>query len=290
MIYVFTIATKGYKKYINDYFLPTFNNFLPNVYKKLFILSDGLDELNNYNDNIFSISVIHFPHIYKIDLWLNKFNIINDILVNYNKNVQKSDIFFYFDSDTYFYDNSNVYEQNILNDVKDNLLHFSIHGLDVIKHELWKNDHNTLNNLLAYEHNQENRGICAYVPLDNQLTLMASIFFGTVQALDNFSIIYNKQVDLIFNDYVKIIPTLGDEDIANYLYYLQLSNKIPEIISIKQYANINIYTNEILDNGVMWNSGDNPEYWYNKDFLLNKDYMICNQKINKNKKFQYLNK
>jgi hypothetical protein len=108
MIGIFYIATGSYKQFFND-FLYSLKYMLPNEYKKLIVISDGLKEYDHTyisNVNIFVEDFIDYPYP---SININKFQIID----HYAKKHNIDDII-YFDSETKIRDG---FDDNFYNDL-----------------------------------------------------------------------------------------------------------------------------------------------------------------------------
>lgn len=275
-IRIFTIATNYYKEYFTEYFLPTINNIFQNHTKEVILFSDGLEE---YNNKIYDNTCIHVKHIYDLysfDIQFNKFNFINQELNNCNNN----DLLIYADSDSMFCYNENA-EKYILDNYRLNKFYISIHPIYLFDSEYTVNCEEVRQNVYS---DTKLKGIFAY-NLTEKPELITSFMVFNKQSFKEFFDAYNEEVYQMNKCVPRIMPTLNDEGIINYIYNVNKSN-----VDSKLFITINNnYENNVFDNSIIyipWMNDDIGIY-HDADIKLDKNnYVICNQKFNYNIKKQ----
>lgn len=269
MIYVFTIATNSYVKYIEEFFIPSFANLMKGEEKTLIIFSNLLSNYDGMKGTNFNVKVEHIYDLYFYDLVLNKYNLINQY-INEN-NIKDDDIVFFFDADTIFYDNEKC--KNYIKEViSDNKVHFSI------------NPHYFYFKFFSKENKTKRRS--SYSLLDFIHTkddISAALMFGYVSAFKKFYDKFHSVILKIF-DSVKtkgelVLPMFPEEYYINYI-----NNVTDDIINGKKLyiiPNVHIYNTTGIPTADMRciNIGFDEN---NRDIVINslEDYhLLCNQKF-----------
>lgn len=108
MIYMFTIATGAYNKYLKK-FIETFSNIFPNINKQLIIISD------QNHENINNVYVYHIPNCNYALCTLQKYIYIDDAIKYLNLDINNNDLIMFTDVDVYFLEKSDEYWNNLYN-------------------------------------------------------------------------------------------------------------------------------------------------------------------------------
>ena len=279
MIYVFTLATGNYVKYIKEFFIPSFKNLMKGEEKTLVIFSNLLREYDGIKDDCINIKVEHIYNLYFYDLVLNKYNFINQYIIK--NNIKDDDIIFYFDVDTIFYDNE-ICKNYIKEVISDNKVHFSINP-----HYFYFKFFN--------ENNEEERKT-TYNPLEkitfNKDDISAALLFGYVSPFKKF---YDKFYNIILKVF-KSIKTTGELILPMFpeeFYINYINNTTDDIINGTELyiiPNVHIYNTTGIPTADIHciNIGFADDH---RDILIDKseDYhLLCNQKFLYN--YKLLNK
>lgn len=289
MIYIFTLATNIYCKFFEN-FKNSINNFYPDKDKKLIVFSNSLQEYNKFQIQNTIIEVIDIPNILYTSIEMNKFNFI--LWYCKNNNIHDDEIVYYFDIDTYFY--KNLEAQNLLlQEIKDksNLVLFSNHPTNINNKY---NDNDITFIVHGYINEFNDNGLQSslykdYSFVQNNLKnkdCIASFFVGSIKSIKLLNQIFNRYFKNILK-FDRVLPLYFDEDIINYIWLQQLTNKISEQyvyvsennfinINKNEIDNINIFHDYLFENNSQIDVSNICNY-----FIVNQKYDIKDKSITK---------
>lgn len=271
MIKIFTIATSTYKRYITTYFLPSIHNFFKDYDKELIIFSDGLQEYDNMVYDHLFIKVKHIYNLYPFDIQFNKFNFINGEI----DTIAETDLCFYIDSDTMFKENKKAEEQ-IFKEYKDDKIICTTHPLDIYA-AYFTDGYN------EYRQRYLDKSTCgslAFTPNIDKRDLITSFIIFNKKSFNNFFKEYNRNINIMMNNYPFICPSLNDEFIINKMYH-----ESDEFVKSFIYNVINFeYSDKLEFESYIYVPWMNQIHHKDMTFYITLpdeiNYTICNQKFN----------